>query len=248
MKPYTNASRYYTCVAIDDEPHALSELEEVIDQIPGIELLKSFSNIKDAIAELHLTGEVDIIFSDINMPGLSGIESAKLLQNYCRFLVYVTAYRDFAIDAIQRKVNGYLMKPLSYIQVSEQINSLREEESEIVALDNFIFVKGDHKHSFFKVFCDEIIYIKGMLNYVQVHTIGKQHITYSLLKEIESDLKKRNMFIRINKSVIISIVHLNHIEGNMAFMDNGDCFTVGMPYREKLTNFLKERRIGSRKV
>ncbi|WP_168187468.1 LytTR family DNA-binding domain-containing protein [Pedobacter sp. G11] len=234
------------CIIIDDEPHALAELEELIDTVPGVKLSRSFSNAREAISFLDQNGEVDVIFSDINMPGLSGIDAAEMLQRYCNFLIYVTAYRDYALDAIRAKVRGYLMKPLSYVDFAKQIMEIRSELSfHSLRNDNFIFLKGDHKNNFKKVNCEEIVYIKALLNYVQVFTGKDEHMTYSLLGDVERELSYTNLFIRISKSIIISLLHLEMVEGNVVFLNNGLSFPVGIPYRERLTAFLKNRHVGS---
>ncbi|RZJ86050.1 MAG: response regulator transcription factor, partial [Chryseobacterium sp.] len=182
-------SNELNCIIIDDEPHALVELEELIEQVPGIRLEHSFSNARDAITYLHGSGKIDVIFSDINMPSVSGIDAANVLQSYCDFLVFVTAYRDYALEAIKAKVYGYLMKPLRYVDFVNQVIEIRAQvEESTIEVDDFIFLKGDHKNNYFKVMCHDIIYIKGMLNYVQVITAKEKHITYSLLGDIEREL------------------------------------------------------------
>lgn len=238
-----------TCIIIDDEPHAIAELEEMIDQVPGVQLERSFTNAREAITHLHESGKVDVIFSDINMPGISGIEAANVFQSYCDFLVFVTAYRDYALEAIRAKVEGYLMKPVSYMDFANQIIEIKSKIADTpVEADEFLFLKGDHKNNYFKVMCNDIVYIKGMLNYVQVYTTKQKHITYSLLGDIEEELAPRNLFIRISKSIVISILHLNMVEGNMAFLDNEMSFPVGLTYRKNLTSFVKNRHVGRGKI
>lgn len=235
-----------TCVTIDDERHGIEQMEALIAKVPGIVKVGSFTDAKEAISFLHGHGGVDIIFSDVSMPNLNGLEAAKILKVYCQFLYFVTAYRDFAYDAFKVNVRGYLIKPVGYLDFAQEILGLKEEISQkALPLDNFIFLKGDRKHNYFKVMCDDIIYIKALLNYVQVFTEKKMYTTYSLLGEIEQKLGNRKMFIRISKSIIISLLHLEQTEGNMAFMSQGNPHPVGAPYREKLTEFLRHRLVGS---
>ena len=138
-----------SCIVIDDEPHAIDELCELIAQVPHLNLVESFSDARQAIAYLQEAKHIDIIFSDISMAVLNGIEAAEILNNYCHFLVYVTAHRNFAPEAFQAKADGYLLKPVSYMSFTQKVEDLSLKYQDIIKLQRdeqqFLLLKAVRK-------------------------------------------------------------------------------------------------------
>ncbi len=234
-----------TCVIIDDEPHAISEVEDLVKLSPNLQFSASFLDVQEAIIFLQNSGGVDIIFSDINMPGLNGIEAAGILRNYCRYLIYVTAHRQFALDAFEVNATAYLVKPISKACFLEKVeviirnlktNSPKKEE-------NVLFVKGGAKNCYIKIDCREIIYIEGMLNYITIHTTRSKEVTYMGLKEVIHKLQDKENFIRVNKSTIISTDYIERVEGNMIHMINNKYYTVGDIYKSAFHDYLMKRTL-----
>lgn len=239
-----------TCIIIDDEPHAIDELSDLIVQVPHLSLQKSFSGAKEAIAYLHEAGHVDIIFSDISMANLNGIEAADLMSKFCHFLVYVTAYREYAPEAFGAKADGYLLKPVSYVDFCEKIEDLANKFQDITKLqkeDNqFLFIKGGQKSSYIKIKYSDIIYIEAMLNYIMIHTVTGHEITYIGLKAMEDKLQNLDFFFRINKSIIISLHYLDRVDGNIArLLKNGLRFQIGEKYKSVFLEFLRKHTLRS---
>jgi two-component system LytT family response regulator len=236
-----------SCIVIDDEPHAIDELSELIAQVPHLNLVETFSDARQAIAYLHETKHIDIIFSDISMAVLNGIEAAEILNNYCHFLVYVTAHRGFAPEAFQAKADGYLLKPVSYISFRQQAEDLSLKYQDIIRLQRdeqqFLFIKGGQKSSYIKIKYNDIVYIEAMLNYIMIHTTTGHEITYIGLKAMEDKLSVMDIFFRINKSIIISLNYLDRVDGNIARMANGESYQIGDKYKSVFLDFLKKHTL-----
>ena len=238
-----------SCIVIDDEPHAIDELCELIAQVPHLNLVASFSDARQAIAYLQEAEHIDIIFSDISMAILNGIEAAEILNNYCHFLVYVTAHRNFAPEAFQAKADGYLLKPVSYISFTQKVEDLSLKYQDIIKLQRdeqqFLFIKGGQKSSYIKIKYSDIIYIEAMLNYIMIHTTSGNEITYIGLKAMEDKLSAMDIFFRINKSIIISLNHLDRVDGNIARLSNGESYQIGDKYKNVFLDFLKKHTLKS---
>lgn len=234
-------------IIIDDEPHAISELEDMIKRTPGIRLLGSFYNVNDAVEFLSDGNHVDIIFSDIDMPLINGISAAKILKTYCDYLIFVTAHRDFAIDAFGVNATGYLLKPVSteafvakIAEIALDIKNPKQNDDK-----DLIFIKGSHKNAFIKLALSDIIRIEAMLNYVKIYTQKGEEITYVVLKKLEDLLKKKGNFFRISKSSIINLDFMDRVDGNVIKLNDGGAFTIGEKYRDAFHEFLRKRTLNS---
>jgi len=231
-------------IAIDDEPHALAEISELLSLVPGIIIRGTFSNTSDAIGHLQDFGPVDIVFCDISMPVTDGIEGARMLKVYCDHLVYTTAHRNYAEEAFHEGASGYLVKPVNLERLIENVEQLKEIQEKSRRIEygekKFAFVTGNTKHSFIKVFYSEIVYFEALLNHIKIITTKNTEITYVGLKQLERDLMRHPDFIRIGKSHMISINYLKKVEGNMAFMTNGESLAIGEKYRNAFTQLLRK--------
>jgi len=238
-----------SCIVIDDEPHAIDELCDLIAQVPHLNLLSTFSDARQAIAYLQEIGHADIIFSDISMAVLNGIDAADILNNYCHFLVYVTGYREYAPEAFGAKADGYLLKPVSYMSFRQQVEDLSSKFQDIIKLqrdeNQFLFIKGGQKSSYIKIRYSDIVYIEAMLNYIMIHTTTGHEITYIGLKAMEDKLQLMDVFFRINKSIIISLHYLDRVDGNIARLANGKSYQIGEKYKSVFLEFLKKHTLKS---
>lgn len=238
-----------TCIVIDDEPHAIVELSDLIAEVPHLNLLRTFPDAKQAIAYLQEVGHVDIIFSDISMTVLNGIEAAEIISNHCHFLVYVTAYREFALEAFGAKADGYLLKPVSYLAFRQQVEDLNSKFLDIIKLQKdehqFLFIKGGQKSSYIKIKYSDIVYIEALLNYIMIYTTTGHEITYIGLKAMEDKLKHMDVFFRINKSIIISLNYLDRVDGNIARLSRGESYQIGDKYKSVFLDFLRRHTLKS---
>jgi len=233
-------------VLIDDEPHAVSEFEALIARVPGIANLASFWEVESAVDYLGRRDGVDVIFTDIDMPDIDGLEAAEMLRSFCDFLIYVTGHRKFALEAFSAMASGYLLKPVGLSDLIRQVSAIQDKKKSYLKHvadgfeDSIMMIKGDNKNTFIPTDLREVIAIKAMLNYVIIQATSGEEITYMGLKAIEAVLKPKPYFIRISRSAIISMYHVKKVEGNVVFMKNNTVFDVGEKYRNAFHAFLRD--------
>jgi len=235
-----------TSIVIDDEPHAIAEITELIEITPDIVSIENFEDVGSAVAFLKEYGKVDVIFCDINMPLVDGLQAASLLANYCDFIVYVTAHRFHGPETYEVNAAGYLLKPLKYDKFLRQIKELiKIKEASMWTSDGptILFIKGSEKNSMFAINSDDIIFIQGLDNYIKFHTTEGERTTYMQLKDLDSTLMKKDGYIRVAKSTIISMKFLLKVDGYRAYMKTGEVFSIGKVYRPVFNDFLLRRRI-----
>lgn len=205
---------------MDDEPLAQRVVERYTENLPFLELLGKCDNAVEAIDFLH-NQAVDVIFLDINMPKLSGVDFLRTLKNP-PLVIITTAYAEYAIQGYELDVVDYLMKPFAFdrfykaIQKAEEMLKNRDsahhefKESEKQE-ESFLFIKSSKKT--FKVNLDQILYIEALGDYVKIFTTDKMIVSYQSLKNIEALLPAKQ-FPRVHKSFIIAISRIDMIEGN----------------------------------
>lgn len=208
------------CLIIDDEPLAQRVIERYAENLSYLQIVKKCNSAIEAIEVLHHEG-VDLIFLDINMPKLTGIDFLRTLKNP-PLVIITTAYAEYAIQGYELDVVDYLMKPFAFerfykaVQKAEEILKARDiqhfENREVEKTDeDFIFVKSSKKT--FKVNLSDILYIEALGDYVKIHTTDKMIVSYQSLKNIETLLPPKQ-FPRIHKSFIIALSRIDLIEGN----------------------------------
>lgn len=232
-------------IIIDDEPHAIAELSDIVERIPGISVSGEFDNVSDALTFLKGVGHIDVVFCDIQMPKLNGIAAAELLKAHCDHLIYVTAYRDHAYEAFSVHASGYLLKPVSteavvntILKVVQKRSKLNDQQSE-----EMVFVKGGNKNTFTKLILKEVYAIEAMANYVTIKSTEGEHVTYMSLKSMAEQLRKYENFYRISKSAIINIDHVKTIDGHIVRMSDDLVYTVGETHRSAFHDFVRKRTL-----
>jgi DNA-binding LytR/AlgR family response regulator len=214
----------YHCLIVDDEPVAQQILEKYINQIEALQLIAKCSNAFEAMNILHQE-KVDILFLDIKMPSLSGIEMLKTIQNQPK-VILTTAFSEFAVESYEYGVTDYLLKPIAFERFLKTVNKIllpqnvdfnNGKAEEILSLQpTFIFFKADKK--IFKYYLFDILFIEGSGNYIKVHTQNdKPLMVLDKLTDLLEKLPPRQ-FLRVHKSFIINISHIIKIEGNVLFI------------------------------
>ncbi len=200
-----------SCIIIDDEPFAIESLKSLLKNCPDIEILNTFENPIDALKFIQ-SNNIDLIFLDIEMPELSGIDLLKKMENPPATII-TSAYPQYAIQGFELDVLDYLIKPISNERLNKSILKAKEYlevRKNKPSEKNFLFIKCEKVIE--KIFTDDILYIESLHNYVAIHTENKKYVTYNSLKNIESMLPK-NKFIKIQKSYIAAINKIDSLEG-----------------------------------
>lgn len=215
------------CVVVDDEPISREIISEYISQTP--ELIK-VDEAENAIAAMNMleNTEVDLIFLDINMPKLSGINFIKSLKAPPA-VIFITAYPEFAVEGFEVEAIDYLVKPVSFERFLKAVNKVKSQ-TQPNHNDRIITIKADKRT--YRLNCKDILYIKSLGDYLQVISSEKSLITNMAMKEMEVSLKGTSM-LRIHKSYIINLDYLKYLEGNQVKVAD-ILLPVGATYREIL--------------
>lgn len=207
------------CIVVDDEQMNRLLLEEFIAQVPFLTLVGSCKNAFDAMKLLD-NQEVDLMFLDVQMPGMLGIDLLKALKKK-PMTILVTAYSEYALDGYDLEVVDYLMKPLSierFIKAAYRANEIYEKNNEI---PESIFVNVDY--GLVKIKLSELMYVEGLKDYVKIYTENSNRaiLTKSTMKGIEEKLPAR-MFMRVHRSYIINLKKIDKIKGLKLFIGQNE--------------------------
>jgi DNA-binding LytR/AlgR family response regulator len=237
----------YKCIIIDDEPHAIAGLKSYISQTPILCLLASYTDPVVALKEIQLLEGIDLIFIDVDMPKINGLELAKEIRHKTKKLVFTTAHTKYAFEAFQVKADAYLLKPYSLGKFMITINDLFPHTSQMpdpIIKKDFFFVKSkDDDQKIVKVKYAEVIAVESKLNYIMIYTSKKNILTYMPLAEIAKILTPMPNFMQLHRSYLINQDHIEMIDGNLVKMVNQLKFTVGERYRVGFHEFLSKSLI-----
>lgn len=233
------------CIAIDDEPLALDIVEDYINKVDFLTLQKKCYRATQAI-ELIQKGNVDLMFLDIQMPGITGVQLAKSIKNLPP-VIFTTAYSDYAVDGFELDAVDYLVKPFTFERFLKATNkaydlymlkhkNIQKNENNAIKKD-FIFVKSEYKS--IKINFNDIVFVEGLSDYIKIHLQnGERILSLQSLKAFLEKLPKNN-FIRIHRSYIISIDKIKSIQKNRVFVDNKE-LSVGESYKDSLFKVLQK--------
>jgi len=229
------------CIAIDDEPLALSQIASYIRKTPFLELAGLCESAADAIVLLENT-LVDLMFVDINMPDLTGMEFVKTLQNPPK-IVFVTAYGEYALEGFRVDAIDYLLKPIGYSDFLKSANKVKSwfeshprEPSDIRSNQQFLFIRSEYK--ILRINFDEIRYIEAMSEYIRIHLAGSKPVMTQLsMKSIEEQLPG-DRFMRVHRSFIVNLTKIQVIERNRIVFDGNIYIPVSEQYKERFQNYI----------
>ena len=238
-----------TCIIVDDEQHAIDILVHYVKQTPYINLVGTTTNPLEALQIVN-TQQVDLVFLDVQMPELSGIDFVKAINGKCK-IILTTAYSEFALEGFDLDVVDYLLKPIRlprFLQaVQKAINLIKDASAQHAVLENeeddYLFVKTESKGKLLKINLADIDYIEGMKNYVAIYRTGQKTLVYTSLKEMEERLPQKR-FMRVHKSFIIPIGKIIGIEGNILRLQNVQAeVLIGESYKSDLMELVKNKMI-----
>lgn len=233
------------CIIVDDEPLARRVIEKYIASLPSLELVKQCENAIEAASFLH-QNQVDIMFLDIKMPQLSGLEFLKTLHDPPAVII-TTAYSEYALEGYEYNVTDYLLKPIAFERFLKAVNKVIDKKGKDVVpqvkvshpvqetLDDFIFLKADKASH--KVSYSHLHFIEGCGNYIKVYTKEKTLIVAERMSAIERMLPG-HLFVRIHKSFIVSISRIQEVvEGKLKIKDKW--LPVGNMYKMKVKELIE---------
>lgn len=228
-------------IAIDDEPLALRLVSDYISKTPFLELVGSFDNPLDAIDFLS-SQSVDLIFVDIQMPDLTGIEFARSLENAPK-IIFTTAYEKYALEGFKLNAIDYLLKPFSYeefLKASQKARKQSELEANVLpsieANSQFLFLKSEYKIR--RINFNDILYIEGLKDYIKVYTTGEDKPVLSLnsIKSLEQKLPE-DQFMRVHRSFIVNLNKIETIERSRIIFGK-TYIPVSDQYKDKFQEYL----------
>lgn len=243
------------CIAVDDEPLALDIIADYVAKVPFLELVKRTESAIEAM-QLVQEGNIDLVFLDIQMPELTGIQFLKIAGNKANYIL-TTAYSQYALESYDLNVSDYLLKPIAFDRFYKAVEKVRNQHQkqevtvaaptpEPVAtppvaapIQDFIFVKTEHKIQ--KIELDDILYIEGLKDYISIFTKNERVITLQNMKKMEETLPKGE-FIRVHKSYIISVDKIESIERSRISIA-GKTIPVGDTYRDAFFKLIDSRNV-----
>jgi two-component system, LytTR family, response regulator len=237
-----------TCIIIEDEPLAQTLLEQHLQQLKNYDLLGKFENPLQAL-DIIQEKRIDVIFLDINMPGMTGLGLLQTFTDYRPHIVFTTAFPEYAIEAFDYNVVDYLVKPISFERFVKAINKIKDKmilsniknqngttnnvnntvNHDIKA--NFIWIKVDKKQM--KIYESDIIYIEGMGDYLKIHLVNKTLITHTTMSSLIELLDPKE-FVRVHKSYIVRLGAIKSYTIHSLITVNDKEISVGVSYQAKV--------------
>jgi DNA-binding LytR/AlgR family response regulator len=238
----------FTCYVIDDESDAVALLKEYIERTPGLELIGSSQNPLIALDELTSRNAPDITFMDVDMRQLSGMDLAGMVNLYTS-VVFTTAFPEYALQAFDKEAFDFLLKPINYERFLQCIQKAkrkmkRRSDADDFNKDDFFNIKSEIKGRMVKIRFDEVMYIEGAVNYIQIHTTSEKHMTYLTMREIERHLPGL-LFARIHRSFIVNINFVKVTERAQVKLLNDESLTMGDHYKQKFLDFMDAHLVKS---
>jgi two-component system LytT family response regulator len=230
------------CIAIDDEPLAVKKIAGYIQKVPFLELVAECRSASEAMTIMDST-DVQLLFIDINMPDISGMEFVKSLANK-PYIVFTTAYSEYAVEGFQVEAVDYLLKPITFtnfLKAANKVKNLMEltanSHKDIVRTTiNHLFVKSDYK--LIRIELDDIKYIESQHEYIKIHQINSNPVmTLLSLKSIEEQLPP-DRFMRVHRSYIVNLAKITVIERNRIVFDGKVYIPVSEQYKEKFQEYI----------
>lgn len=199
----------FSCIIIKDEPLAMERTRQFVQKVPFLSLCATFDNALMGLAHLQ-NNPVDILFLDINMDELSGIELLESTSLECQ-VIFTTAYQQYALKGYELNVTDYLLKPFTFNRFLQAVNKAQEQldKKEVSKPVDFLFVKTENRLE--KVTLSDIVYIEGMRDYRRIHTTHKRIMTLQNFKDLEKTIPS-NIICRVHKSYMVSLAKIEAIE------------------------------------
>jgi two-component system, LytTR family, response regulator LytT len=231
-----------SCIAIDDEPLAVKKISAYIQKTPFLELVAECRSAFEAM-EIINNRNIQLLFIDINMSGLNGLEFVKSLTNK-PYIVFTTAYSEYAVEGFQVDAADYLLKPVTYssfLKAANKVKNLTDlnansQKESIRTTPSHLFVKSDYK--LIRIELDDIRYIEGQHEYIKIHLINSTPVVTQLsMKTIEEQLPS-DRFMRVHRSFIVNLKRISVVERNRIVFDGKVYIPVSDQYKKKFQEYI----------
>jgi DNA-binding LytR/AlgR family response regulator len=234
-----------SCLVVDDKPLAIDILADYIRKTPFLTLAATTTNPLEALLIIR-NQPIDLIFLDIQMPELTGLQFMKIAGKQCKVIV-TTAYAEFALEGFEHDVVDYLLKPIPferfYRAAEKALRLLDKDKPSVIPINpvetanEYLFIKTEHRIR--KIDLKDILFVEGLQNYVSIQTASERILSLQPLKKIEMQLPPKD-FARVHKSYIVALRHITSIERSRIFI-NDRVIPVGDNYRESFYNIIDGR-------
>ncbi|TDO20886.1 LytR/AlgR family response regulator transcription factor [Pedobacter duraquae] len=230
----------YKVIVVDDESLAVDVITHHLSRFPNFEVVETFTDSVEAFKFLKEGHHVDLVFTDIAMPDISGIELVKLCMTSSRFIM-TTSFSQYAVESFDLEVIDYLLKPIPFERFCKAIarfESLKNIPGKVIAEPSFFVKEGDE---FIKILVKDIDYIEGLKDYVKIIIGNNYCLALKSLKSIE-DVLRPHKFMRIHKSYIVPLTKISQYNGKYVIINSSEV-PVGNNYRENLKAYLNNNKL-----
>ena len=234
------------CIALDDEPFALQQIGAYIDKTPFLEKVALFNSALDVKETLN-ESQIDLMFVDINMPDISGMEFVKALENPPK-VIFTTAYSDYAVDGFKVEALDYLLKPISYpdfyksaTRAKSWFEMNQSGPAHVKSEEQFLLMKSDYR--IVRINFKEITYIEAMGEYVKINLTGNKPVTTLLSMKLLEDQLPVDQFMRIHRSYIVNLTKISIIERNRIVFDGKIYLPVSEQYKNRFQAWVNKNFI-----
>lgn len=221
------------CIIIEDQLPAQRILKRYIEDIGTLNLVGTYSNALQALDTIN-SQNIDLLFLDIHLPKLSGIDFLKTLSN-SPYVVLTTAFSDYALESYEFNVVDYLLKPFSFerfVKAVAKVSALQKSSQEREAPSQDIFIKSGYEH--IRISLSDIYFIKSDADYTEIHLSDKKHLSSETLKNWEEKLVQQK-FLRVHKSFLVNTNKILKLVGNQIYLDDQKIIPIGRAYKDTLT-------------
>lgn len=228
----------FNCVIVDDEEVSRAFIKHFVEKTPSLSLVHICKNGLEALDFLQNTKDIDILFLDIKMPELSGMELLKLIERNNMSIILITSQKEYAVEAFEENITDYLLKPINYPRFLQAVYKVKEQEKnksqEESSMYEPFFVKTEQK--FIKVAPKDILYIEALSDYILIYTKDKQkHIVHYTMKGIDEQLAFTKIFARVHRSYIVNILHIDTIQ-DISITIREKSIPIGRSYKNDFMN------------
>lgn len=235
------------CLIIDDEQPAINIIAAYVEKVPYLKLVATTTDPLEGLSLIN-DNDIDLIFLDIQMPGLTGLEFVKAINGKCK-IIFTTAYSQYALDGFDLDIIDYLLKPVPFsrfLKAAQKAKEILDAQTtpKAGAHEDFIIIQGDSKGKLIKVEINEIDYIEGMRNYVAIVCGDRKLLSLMNMKDLEESLSSKQ-FIRVHKSFIVPIANIAAVDGNAIILkrNNKAEIILGNVYRPAFLEMMRSRMI-----